>query len=701
MRNTFLRTVAGAFEGLHPVLIPLFALFCGCCVRGFYLYDLSLLPVGSVIVGPDVSEYYSWACRILAGEYLTETVPIHAPLYAYFLALLSAFCDHQVLEMRFLQSILMMCFTVFPVYYSLRVIYFAPENQTLDRPWTMRFIPFISTFLVALYPPLVIYQTDFYAENLVCIFLAFSIYFMLLADKNKLPGRFGYFAIAGVFCAFAVLSHPSSIFFVLFIFIYLLVRGILGRDLVSRNRKIFTAFAFLLPVVLLTFLWSYHISSLANRPVFVQGNGGFNFYLGNRSGATGACDISPGKEWFRIHSENALEAERTETGTDLLFIQKGFREILQDPAEAFLRTGRKFLYIFSSSELSTWSDITILKKSVFHKYFFDFFFLFLSLTAAMVIAARLKRRRFFHDMRYFLFLAVSSIAVQLFTVSSGRYRMSLLLPLAAVSSLFFAAPGRTLGKYYRVSAAFLLFLAIGLAGMILDSREREKDLKEYANYLLAEAHLKKGELRQCENVLLEEIREGKEKEKGKFSSLKRDLLAKVKIIQKDLAGAEKVLQSALKEDPEELALLMNYGTLMLDMGKYDRAKKMFEKASLLPADSKNMTDLEYNFALLAQRTGNDAEAERRYHSVLQMDPLHTKALNNLGVLLIKAGKASLAEPFLERACAMEPGKEEFFLNLAVARKIMGKHEEMVLACRKALLLNPRSKAAILLQESRK
>ena len=112
-----------------------------------------------------------------------------------------------------------------------------------------------------------------------------------------------------------------------------------------------------------------------------------------------------------------------------------------------------------------------------------------------------------------------------------------------------------------------------------------------------------------------------------------------------------------------------------------------------------MTDLQYNYALLAQYTGDFAEAERRYHAVLQFDPLYAKALNNLGVLLIRAGEPLQAEQFLLRACAVDEKNEQYLLNLAVARKIVGKLAEMEAACRKALLLNPRSRAKILLQES--
>ena len=178
-----------------------------------------------------------------------------------------------------------------------------------------------------------------------------------------------------------------------------------------------------------------------------------------------------------------------------------------------------------------------------------------------------------------------------------------------------------------------------------------------------------------------------------------DLLAKAKIMEKDFTGAIKILEEALQREPHDFALLMNYGTLLLEIKEWKKAKDFFDKASRLPHSRRNMTDLQYNYGLLAQYTGNYAEAERRYHAVLQLDPLYAKALNNLGVLLIREGEALQAELFLLRACNMEEKNEQYLLNLAVAQKIAGKLAEMEKSCRRALLLNPQSKAKMLLQES--
>lgn len=74
-----------------PAFIFILLLLPGLFLRVYHLADYASLPLLSSVTGPDVSEYHAHAMRILSGEFLPETVQIHAPLYAFFLALLLKF----------------------------------------------------------------------------------------------------------------------------------------------------------------------------------------------------------------------------------------------------------------------------------------------------------------------------------------------------------------------------------------------------------------------------------------------------------------------------------------------------------------------------------------------------------------------------------------------------------------------------------
>ena len=103
-----------------PAFIFILLLLPGLFLRVYHLADYASLPLLSSVTGPDVSEYHAHAMRILSGEFLPETVQIHAPLYAFFLALLLKFSAMGYFTARLLQCVLLMVFTALPVFLLLR-----------------------------------------------------------------------------------------------------------------------------------------------------------------------------------------------------------------------------------------------------------------------------------------------------------------------------------------------------------------------------------------------------------------------------------------------------------------------------------------------------------------------------------------------------------------------------------------------------
>ena len=92
------------------ILIP------GILLRIFHLIEYAELPLLSAAIGPDVSEYRADAMRLLAGEWFSQKVPIHAPLYGAFLALLMWIADMNDFAVRILQSVLLMVLTALPLF---------------------------------------------------------------------------------------------------------------------------------------------------------------------------------------------------------------------------------------------------------------------------------------------------------------------------------------------------------------------------------------------------------------------------------------------------------------------------------------------------------------------------------------------------------------------------------------------------------
>jgi tetratricopeptide (TPR) repeat protein len=71
----------------------------------------------------------------------------------------------------------------------------------------------------------------------------------------------------------------------------------------------------------------------------------------------------------------------------------------------------------------------------------------------------------------------------------------------------------------------------------------------------------------------------------------------------------------------------------------------------------------YRTALDLQKQGQLAEAERSYNRILERNPLHCGALNNLGVLYMNQGKTAEAVRMFERAAALKVNADPYY-NLA-------------------------------------
>jgi len=97
---------------------------------------------------------------------------------------------------------------------------------------------------------------------------------------------------------------------------------------------------------------------------------------------------------------------------------------------------------------------------------------------------------------------------------------------------------------------------------------------------------------------------------------------------------------------------------------------------------------QFESALSHHRAGRLAEAEALYRQVLQRQPNHIEACNNLGSVFRVTGRLDEAVAAWRRVVAMNPGVAEVHANLGIALKDQGRVEEAVTACRRAVELKP-------------
>src|SRR5437764_1051659 len=91
-------------------------------------------------------------------------------------------------------------------------------------------------------------------------------------------------------------------------------------------------------------------------------------------------------------------------------------------------------------------------------------------------------------------------------------------------------------------------------------------------------------------------------------------------------------------------------------------------------DMASMTDI-FDLATRYHQSGNLVEAGSLYRQVLDADPNHVGALNNLGILLKKQGRLAEAVECYRLALRSNPGHANAHLNLGNALKDQGRPAE--------------------------
>ena len=99
-------------------------------------------------------------------------------------------------------------------------------------------------------------------------------------------------------------------------------------------------------------------------------------------------------------------------------------------------------------------------------------------------------------------------------------------------------------------------------------------------------------------------------------------------------------------------------------------------------------DQAYELALARHMGGDLAEAERIYGLILGSAPAHGPTLQAFGVLNGQKGDYLKSESLLRRASLAIPDSADVWSNLGNVLRILEKHGESILACQRAVDLQP-------------
>jgi tetratricopeptide (TPR) repeat protein len=631
-------------------------LFSALVIRLLYLMQFSSSPLFSTPIGPDVEEYDLWARQIIAGDYLWNYVHIHSPLYPFLLAFEYKIFSFNHFLVRYFQLIIGIA-SILPLVFSLRLI---------QGRWTLHNLIFAILWIT--YPPLIYYQAEYISETILIPLLCLSIYLTYYAEEKK---KSVLFIGAGIAGGLAILAHPMSGLFVLAETIYLLIRWFRKKSF----RLPFIYFAAASVVVAPVTFYNY---AILGRMAPVQANSGLNFYLGNNENADGTCYLRPGPEWNKVHALAEKTASAAFVSKDHYFLSESWNFIKNHPFKWANLLLQKAIYTWNYRELTSGADPEPLKYYTAFQSLFKWSFAVASILAISGFMLNWRNRSFLYEYRHFLLLILSFWLVQIIFVTSGRYRLGMLpgiMVLAAFTIDYLIRNFRT-GIY-----AIAPYVGIAATIVILPVPQIDMNREKAEAYtLLGEAYMKRGNLADAEFCLL------KASKSMDNWSRSYNLLGTLSEKKKHMDTAEKYYLKALKCDNNDAYGLMNLGVIYSSRNEYDKALASFRKA--LTVDDK-LPDLHYNYALfLSKHRGNEILAERHYWECLKLDPSHRKALNNMGVIMMRKSNFSEAASYFARAHVLDPSNADIVVNLAAANLAQGKQEEGEKLLRKALAIDP-------------
>jgi tetratricopeptide (TPR) repeat protein len=140
------------------------------------------------------------------------------------------------------------------------------------------------------------------------------------------------------------------------------------------------------------------------------------------------------------------------------------------------------------------------------------------------------------------------------------------------------------------------------------------------------------------------------------------------------------------------------GDTYRDRGDLKQAAEAYRKAiDLREGAGFPNPDVHSRYAGVLAKLGQTREAEAHYRKVLEREPRHMVALNNLGEQLLLRGVPREAAELFQRAAAAEPDSFMPWANLAQATLALGELDRALSAVQRAIRLAPAEKDLLALQ----
>lgn len=162
-------------------------------------------------------------------------------------------------------------------------------------------------------------------------------------------------------------------------------------------------------------------------------------------------------------------------------------------------------------------------------------------------------------------------------------------------------------------------------------------------------------------------------------------VAQTQLSQGSAAGALRTLRAGLRGSSDHVAGWCLFAVAAIEAGAPGEALHAAERAIALGAPDARTRIVRARALLAAGRHDAARKAAERLAADATLSPLEA---DSIGVLLVRTGRHAAALPLFERACRAEPGRGQFWYNLATTRHFTGDGAGAEAAYRSALRADP-------------
>ena len=550
----------------------------------------------------DVLFYQQWAHEIARGNWLGEKIFSGMPLYPYFLAVIDRLTLGQTFLMR-LVHIILGAFNCILVYYLAK------------RLFTIR-IACLASFLCATNFILIYYDWLMMpVPLLITISLIVILSLLHLDDTSKRNEWF----ILGLFIGLGTLGDGKFLIFLIFILITLI--GRYRRNFTQVLSKIFLPL--LAGIFIVLSLVTVRNKIVGGGWIFISGQSGLNFYVGNNPEATGFAgnpsfarpSHSGNDEDQKIMAELLMNRSLTPGEVTHFWMGESLKFIRNSPIKYLVLLKKKFVIFFTDTEIAFDIDL-LLQRDWKNRFDINPFFLICPLAFLGMVMTRHRQK----DIRFINTIIFSQLIFTLIFYLNYRHRVTI-LPFMLVYEAYTIEWIITQIKHKNFRN--ILLLGGGILSYLVIFRPVAENQRMVDFYRYAKAgpiFERRKEYTKAQQQYLKALRIIPNDVNALYN------MANSYFLQGKFKEAVKYYKEALSIFPHNVDVLFNLAYTNVQLGNKDDALKLYGEVLKLQPES---VDAHYQIAEIYKDQGMCLEAKGYYRNIIKIKPQLAREINIL------------------------------------------------------------------------